>query len=120
MAGWITAFKIIPWAHVIAAAPAVVRGARRLWTAVREKDAYSPVKGEVQTPEARLQGLEARVEALAKELTAATELINSLAEQNARLVEFIGVLRIRTRVLLVSGAIQLALLAGLGAWIVSH
>jgi hypothetical protein len=120
MVGWITAFKIIPWAHVIAAAPAVVRGARRLWTAVRDKDADSPLDGSAQTPEARLQALEARVEALGKELTAASELIHSLAEQNARLVEFVGVLRVRTRVLLAAGAIQLVLLAGIGAWLVFH
>ena len=118
MPGWITAFKIIPWAHVIAAAPAVVRGARRLWSAVREKDADLPPANAAQSPEGRLQGLEAQVETLVKDLTAASELINSLAEQNARLVEFVGVLRIRTRVLLVAAVIQLALLAGLGAWIV--
>jgi hypothetical protein len=118
MAGWITAFKIIPWAHVIAAAPVVVRGARRLWTAVRDKDTDLPLDGSAQTPEARLQALEARVEALGKELAAASELIHSLAEQNARLVEFVGVLRTRTRVLLAAGAIQLVLLAGIGAWIV--
>ena len=120
MAGWITAFKIIPWAHVIAAAPAVVRGARRLWTAVREKDTDLPPASTAQTPEARLEGLETQVEALRKELTAASELINALAEQNARLVEFVGMLRARTRVLLVAGVIELALLAGLGAWILLH
>ena len=118
MPGWTTAFKIIPWAHVIAAAPSVVRSARRLWTAVREKDVDSPAGVPAQTPEARLQDLEAQVEGLRKELTAASELIHSLAEQNARLVEFVGVLRIRTRVLLAAGALQLALLLGLGAWIV--
>ena len=120
MAGWITAFKIIPWGHVIAAAPSVVRGARRLWTAVREKDVGSPAERRVQTPEAQLQDLEAQVAVLRKELTAASELINSLAEQNARLVEFVGVLRIRTRVLLLAAMIQLALLAGLGGWITFH
>ena len=118
MPGWITAFKIIPWAHVIAAAPSVVRSARRLWTAVREKDVDSQLEGPAQTPEGRLRHLETQVEALRKELAAASELIHSLAEQNAKLVVFVGVLRIRTRVLLAAAVLQLALFAGLGAWIV--
>ena len=117
MPGWITAFKIIPWTHVIAAAPSVVRSARRLWTAVREKEVDSQAEGPAQTPEARWRDLETQVEALRKELAAASELIRSLAEQNARLVEFVGVLRIRTRVLLAAAVLQLALFAGLGAWI---
>ena len=117
MAGWITAFKVIPWGHVIAAAPSVVRGARRLWSAVREKDAGLPVAGGAQSGDAGLLDLQARVEELGKELAAATDLISSLAEQNARLVEVVGVLRIRTRVLLAAAVIELALLAWLGAWI---
>lgn len=117
MAGWITAFKIIPWAHVIAAAPAVVRGARKLWTAVRDKDPAAPVEGGVQSSEGRLQGIEAQVEALSKEVATASELIHSLAEQNARLVEVVGILRIRTRALLVASAAEFALLLGLAAWV---
>lgn len=116
MAGWITAFKIIPWAHVIAAAPAVVRGARKLWTAVRDKDPASPTEGEAQGPADRLQGLEAQVAALSKEVATASELIHTLAEQNARLVEVVGILRLRTRALLVTSAVQFVLLLGLGAW----
>ena len=30
-AGWITALKLIPWDDVVANAPAVLRGAKKLW-----------------------------------------------------------------------------------------
>jgi len=39
MAGWITAFKVIPWGDLIAAAPTVVKGARQLWATVRKQEA---------------------------------------------------------------------------------
>ena len=39
MAGWITAFKVIPWAELIVAAPAVVKGAQKLWATVRKQEA---------------------------------------------------------------------------------
>ena len=39
MAGWLTAFKVIPWGDVIAAAPTVARGAKKLWDSIREQPA---------------------------------------------------------------------------------
>lgn len=110
MAGWITAFKVIPWAELIAAAPAVVKGARQLWAAVRSQDAP---RIEGQGPEAGQRALEAQVEELRKELTAASELVTRLAEQNSRLVEAVEVLRIRTRVLLAFAVILAIGLIGL-------
>ena len=91
MAGWITAFKALPWAGLLAAAPAVVTGARELWTKVGKRGA----------PGADGQGIEAQVEELRQELAAASEVITKLAEHNTRIVEAIEVLRVRTQALLV-------------------
>ncbi|MGH8621389.1 MAG: hypothetical protein ACRET3_04550 [Burkholderiales bacterium] len=110
MAGWITAFKIIPWGELLAAAPTVVKGARQLWATVRKQDAPQ-VAG--QGAEAGQRALEAQIDELRRELTAASELVTRLAEQNSRLIEAVEVLRVRTRVLLVLAALLALGLAGL-------
>lgn len=98
MPGWITAFRALPWSQLIAAAPVVASGARKLWKSVKQDEATVHGQG---TTEARLEAIEARVEELGAELAAATGLTATLAEQNALLVESIAVLRMRTRVLLI-------------------
>jgi hypothetical protein len=105
MAGWITAFKAIPWAGLIAAAPDMVRGARALWSAVKDREAP---RAEGQGPEAGQRALEAQIDELRQELAAASEIVTNLAEHNKRLVEAVEVLRVRTRVLLVLIAILAA------------
>jgi len=107
---WTTAFKAVPWLELMAAAPAVMKGARRLWDTVRKQEA--PV-AEGQEPLAAQRALEVQIAELRQELTAASELVTNLAEQNGRLVEAIDILRMRTRVLLVFSAILAAGLVGL-------
>lgn len=114
MSGWITAFKVIPWADVIAAAPTVARGAKKLWTAVRERGAETEPAPAPDSPEGRLQALETQVQDLRREIAASSELINSLAEHNERLIEAIGILRIRTRALLIACLVAFLLLGVLG------
>ena len=96
MAGWISAFKVIPWGELIVAAPAVVSGARKLWAAVRKQEAPR-VTG--QGVPADQRALEQQIAELRKELADASELVTRLAEQNNCLVEAVEVLRVRTRVL---------------------
>jgi len=96
MAGWITVFKAIPWADLVVAAPAVVKGAQKLWTTVRKQDA-PPVTGQGVAADQR--ALEGQVAELRQELAAASELVTKLAEQNNRLVAAVEVLRVRTRIL---------------------
>jgi hypothetical protein len=67
------------------------------------------------SPAGRLEALESQLADLRKELAASSELINSLAEQNARLVEAVGILRVRTRALLIATVIALTLLVAVGA-----
>ena len=115
MAAWLTAFKVIPWSDVIAAAPTVARGAKKLWDSVRDQPPGVKTGPAADSPEGRLNDLEAQLGDLRKELAASLELTKSLAEQNARLVDVIGILRIRTRALLVATVIAFALLVMLGA-----
>ena len=114
MAAWLTAFKFIPWADVIAAAPTVARGAKKLWDTVRDQPSGAKTGATADSPEGRLNELESQVGDLRKEVAASTELIKSLADQNARLVEAVGILRIRTRALLVATIVAFALLVVLG------
>lgn len=111
MAGWITAFRAIPWAELIAAAPVVARGAQKLWATVKKKDAPPAA---TSRPEDRLQALEAQIDELRNELAAVSELMAQLAEQNRRLVEAVEALRVRSRVLLLACAVLAVALVGLG------
>jgi hypothetical protein len=114
MPGWVAAFKAVPWAEVIAAAPVIARGARKLWGSIR----HSPDAAEEGAgPEERLRALEAQVADLRKDLTEAGELIGSLAEQHARLVEAVGILRARVRSFLVILAVLAFGWIGLVLWI---
>ena len=114
MAGWLTAFKVIPWGDVIAAAPTVARGAKKLWDSIRDQPAGTAVGPAPDSPEGRVRALESQLVDMRKELAASTELINSLAQQNQRLVEAVGILRVRTRALLFAVAIAFVLLVAIG------
>ena len=110
MAGWISAFRAIPWADLIAAAPAVALGAQKLWATVKRKDAAPAATSQ---PADRQRALEAQIDELRGELTATSELVAQLAEQNRRLVEAVETLRIRTRMLLLACAVLAVALLGL-------
>ncbi len=90
---WLTALKVIPWGDVIEHAPKVLSAARKLLD--RTPAALPPSKDEVQ-------------ERMAKTLT-------DLAEQNTRLVNAVEVLRVRTRILMLTTV--LLGLAVLGLWL---
>lgn len=113
---WIGAVKAVPWGDVIAAAPTVVQGANALWDRVakkRRKEDESPVAPPGSSDDQRIAVLEQSVAELHKEAQAASQLIRSLAEQNAQLVREVGALRLRLRVLTVAGAGAAVLLAAL-------
>ena len=118
---WLTALKAVPWADVVQAAPGIVQGARKLFTAAKEyaataDDASASPQGAKRTDalEGRLQQIEAGLETLTTEQRSSAELIRSLAEQNASIIAALDMMRTRVRVL--SGAcIALAVVAvGLG------
>jgi hypothetical protein len=106
MAGWISAFRVIPWTEVLLAAPVVVKGARQLWDAVR-KEGRAPSDAAAHD---RVALLESRIEQLRGDLAESSGLVTSLAEQNARLVEAVAILRIRTWILFIGGGVLAAAL----------
>ncbi len=125
---WMTAFKVIPWADVVSAAPTVVKGAKKLWSSVKTEETEPPPQEEraeqpatleaeaLSALDGRLHTLDRRVGTLGKEVVASSELISSLAEQNSRLVAAVEILRLRTRVLMLwCIALGIGLLA-LAAW----
>ena len=96
--GWLSAFRAIPWNEVIAAAPVVVQGARKLLDKVKKREA-APAAREPLAADDPLAALRARVAELQEQQAAVSALVQSLAEQNEKLVAAVGVLRLRTRVL---------------------
>ena len=111
MPGWTAAFKAIPWMEVIAAAPVVARGARKLWADIR------PVQGGGAGREERMTALEDQVAGLGKDLGEAAKVIQSLVEQQGRLLEAVAILRARVRALFVAVAALAVGWIGLAVWI---
>lgn len=106
---WITALKVIPWGDVVENAPAVLRGAKKLWSKMGP-----PAGAHAPDPLAALQQELAR---LKEQLDSAASLISSLAEQNARLVEAVDILRLRTRILLVMCSALAAVMLTVAAFV---
>jgi hypothetical protein len=116
-AGWMSVLKMVPWSDVISSAPKVADGAKKLWSTVAKK---AGVVGESAPDEppaepqdlpaaellALLQGQLARQEAglsdLRQQLLSSTALVQTLAEQNAQLVQRVEANRVRVRWLILA------------------
>ena len=127
MAGWLSVLKVVPWADVIAAAPKVAGGARKLWDAVGRAPEHSEAAPEMAkaAPDdptialaARLDKSEAELADLRAKLQAATGLIATLAEQNEQLIAKMDLMRVR--LLWLGGAAGLALLAAIVALVLAR
>jgi len=115
---WSALFSAIPWTDVIAKAPDLAQGARRLWQKVGRRDAtpppdVAPATAAAIPAEALIAELEDRLAELAARQQESTHLLAELAEQNAGLVRATEELRRRLRALGIGLAI--ALLTALGA-----
>lgn len=127
---WMTALKIIPWGQVLESAPHLVKAARQLFSETKkdadrfdESAAGSPAaaaSGQATLVDRRIRLLEARIAELRSEQESSTELIKSLAEQNALVVEAIEVFRLRVRLLVGACLLLLGVLAGVIAWLVTQ
>jgi hypothetical protein len=117
------ALKVIPWGDVIEHAPSVLKAARKLMDR-QPPDAAGhagtttsvsavPSLGELKNALIAAQGQIDRQAQTQRELT---QTLAELAEQNARLVSAVEVLRLRTRVLVWGGAAMLLWLAVLTWW----
>jgi hypothetical protein len=111
---WIAALKIIPWGDVIEHAPKVLNAARKLLDKQKAPTVPVPTSPPLdlgaEPPslgELRNRLIEARQ--LIDQQTAAqqqmAQTLTELAEQNARLVEAVQLLRVRTRVLIVAAVL---------------
>ncbi len=118
---WLTALKVIPWGDVIEHAPSVLKAARKLMDrqpsqpqdpagnpATPRPVSAVPSLGELKNALIAAQGQIDRQAQTQRELT---ETLAELAEQNARLVSAVEVLRLRTRLLVWGGAAMLLGLA---------
>ncbi len=125
-AGWLTALKVIPWADVIEAAPGLAKSAKGFFK--RTQDGVPPAaEGTAVPPDRsggadslaqaaqRISALESRLVQTAERQQAAAALIDSLASQNARLVEAVDALDKRCQGL--KAALCLVALMAVGALI---
>ncbi|MCU0941437.1 MAG: hypothetical protein MUE35_02650 [Hydrogenophaga sp.] len=115
---WLVALKVIPWGDVIEHAPKVLNAARKLLD--KQKPPVTPVPAgppldpTAEPPslgELRNRLIEARqlIDQQAGVQQQMAQTLGELAEQNARLVEAVQLLRVRTRVLM---AVALVLTVG--------
>ena len=109
--GWISALKVIPWKDVLEAAPGMVKGAKRLFTAAKAETNNQPIDDSsptivsfdaegFTTLDSRVRHLQAKIFELNAEQNSSAKLIKSLAEQNARVVNAIEVFRVRIKILI--------------------
>ena len=120
---WLMALKVIPWGDVIEHAPSVLKAARKLMdrqppgqtgtSATTTPVSAVPTLGELKNALIAAQG---QIERQAQTQRELTETLAELAEQNARLVSAVEILRLRTRVLIWGGAAMGVWLAVLSWW----
>ncbi len=114
--------KAVPWSTIIANAPLVVDSAKKLVALVRSKPPVtaagpSPADTLADGPHADVAALQARIRQLEEEQRQASELLRSMAENNAQMVQALDYLRARVRT---NGRIAVLALAGLvllGGWL---
>jgi hypothetical protein len=106
--GWLAVLQAVPWGQVIDNAPKVVEAAKKLWTGVSKnsgpdefeapdgESSYSSEPQDLSTIRNRLAALEKSATELHKQMLISSELIKTLADQNAQLITHIEVNRIRT------------------------
>jgi hypothetical protein len=124
--GWMTALKIIPWSNVLESAPHIVKAAKHLFAATKaNRDSFTTSHGaaasdDITPVSRRIQVMEAKIAELREEQKSSAELIKSLAEQNAFIVEAFDVLRLRLKIVLVVCVLLSGALAGLIFWLAAR
>jgi hypothetical protein len=94
--GFLGVLKTVPWSDVIAGAPQVVAGARKLWDAVANRS-QNVIRSEVgETPASdKITQIDATMRELQDQVLSASEIISQLANQNAMLIQKAEKLHIR-------------------------
>jgi hypothetical protein len=121
--GWVAALKLVPWGDVLEATPQILQAAKKLLGRTRQGTADAAAgtlagAGDAATPPValQLQQLRERVARLEQEQQESAVLIQSLAEQNAQVVQAVEVLRQRNQRLTVAIAVLGAVCVGLIVW----
>lgn len=121
--GWVAALKLVPWGDVLEATPQILQAAKKLLGSTRQGTADAAAgtlagAGDAATPPValQLQQLRERVARLEQEQQESAVLIQSLAEQNAQVVQAVEVLRLRNQRLTAAIALVGAVCAGLIVW----
>ena len=121
--GWVTALKLVPWGDVLEATPQILQAAKKLLGSTRQGTADAAAgtlagAGDAATPPValQLQLMRERVARLEHEQQESAVLIQSLAEQNAQVVQAVEVLRLRNQRLTAAIALLGAVCAGLIVW----
>ena len=112
---WLTALKLVPWGEVISLAPKVLDGAKKLRDSVARRPETAVVDELADLPEEllpRVRALEDAVVQWRRQMLESTELLKTLAEQNAQLIRQQQALKSRLRLL--TGLVLVALL--LAGW----
>ena len=118
--GWVAALKLVPWGDVLEATPHILQAAKKLIGATRkgaeEAAAGTLVDAALPPVAQQLEHLHQRVARLEQEQLESAALIQSLAEQNARVVQAVDALRVRNQRLLAAVAVLALACIGLTVW----
>lgn len=118
MSTWLTALKAVPWVDLIAAAPAVTRGARKLFgRSTEETPSQEEAPRSVPIPTV-VEALQNALERLQAQQQASAMAVQSLAEQNRQLHETVSVLQVRCQLLIWFSVVLTLILSGLVGWLV--
>lgn len=103
---WFALLKTVPWTDVIANAPTVANGAKRLWNSVAGKSTLAEIppvgpqasasgQDETAAMRAELRALKITTTELHQQMLTSSELIRELAEQNTALIKRVESYRVR-------------------------
>ncbi|MBS1158875.1 MAG: hypothetical protein H6R15_1294 [Proteobacteria bacterium] len=125
---WLSVLQSVPWSEVLSNAPKVADGAKKLWKSVARRAARTApgetADGTLEAPsiaslDGRLAAVENTIEDLQGQLLATSELLKTLADQNARLVAQAEAVRRQLRrqvmaIVILAGGLVGSLWFGLG------
>ena len=128
MVGWVTALKLVPWGDVIEATPQILQAAKKLLGATRKGKVDATAAGSIADTGAettlptdvQLQHLRERVLQLEQEQLDSAALIQSLAQQNAQVIQAVEDLRQRNRRLTWVVTMLACTCIGLLAWVLKQ
>ncbi|MCZ8092704.1 MAG: hypothetical protein O9331_04370 [Acidovorax sp.] len=124
MVGWVTALKLVPWGDVIEATPQILQATKKLLGATRKGKADATATGSIADAgtettlptDVQLRHLRERVLQLEQEQLDGAALIQSLAQQNAQVIQAVEDLRQRNRRLTLVVTVLACTCIGLLVW----